>query len=380
MDQRTLGKISKKISLLGMGGMRLPVLEDNSGKIDYPQAFEMVDHALTSGVNYFDTAWGYHDGQSEKFFGEALSARHPRDSFYLATKMPPWCLKSEEDVSRIFEQQLSNCKVDYFDFYLCHNMTTTNLETFERFHVYEYLREQQKKGRIGHLGFSFHDSPAVMGQVLEDKDWDFAQIQLNYLDWDQQQAGRLYDLLRERDIPVIIMEPVRGGSLVSLCPESTRILKEANPGASTASWAIRYAASLPGILTVLSGMSNMEQLKDNLATLSPLHPMEEGEYKVLEQAVAAYRRITTIPCTACHYCMDCPAGVNIPQLFDLYNQYQLDQNASEFAMQYSFVPSSAQASNCIACGQCVEQCPQKIDIPHWMEQIQKAYEAIPSQE
>ncbi len=369
MEKRKYRDSNEQVSLLGFGSMRLPIIDGQPQNIDKEKAQEMVDYAIAHGVNYFDTAYLYHSGMSESFLGEAL-AKYPRDSYLLATKMPPFALKSTEDVERIFEEQLKKCKVDYFDYYLLHFINERIVPIMEKFNVYEFLKEKQRQGKIRHLGFSFHDHPELLDSYTNKYDFDFAQIQLNYLDWQLQDSKRQYEILTEKGLPVIVMEPVRGGALVSLCEESLRIYKAADENASIASWAIRYVATLPNVLTVLSGMSNMEQIKDNIHTMTDFKPLSEKEYEVVSDAVAAYRASAPIPCTACGYCMDCPAGVDIPKVFGIYNQSKTSGNATTYLMMnLPQLGSAKQSHNCINCGQCMEHCPQKIKIPEQMELI-----------
>jgi predicted aldo/keto reductase-like oxidoreductase len=376
MEKRSLK--NGQLSLLGFGLMRLPC-ENGSGKIDTAQAMTMVDVALEQGINYFDTAYMYHEGNSELFTGEALS-RHNRDSYNLATKMPLMTVKTRADVERIFNEQLKKCRTAYFDFYLLHNINQSNLSTAEQNDVYEQLKEKQKQGLIRHLGFSFHDRPELLRRVVEKYDWDFAQIQLNYLDWELQNAKEQYEILTQKNIPVNVMEPVRGGSLAKLCDTAIKIFADADPKASPASWAIRYAASLPNVQVVLSGMSNMEQLKDNIGTMNPFKPLTEGEYQVIEKALTAYRASATVPCTSCRYCMDCPEGVEIPKNLAVYNNYQTalagkhPMGSSLFETEYRLLGEKAQAASCVACGQCSSRCPQHIEIPRWMETIRKLHD------
>lgn len=378
MEKRVFAKTGEQISLLGFGVMRLPTIGGDAGKIDYPAAQALIDRAMEAGINYFDTAFGYHEGNSEVFLGEALS-RYPRDSYYIATKMPPWPLTSEQDVHTIFETQLKRLQVDYFDFYLLHNVSVKHLEIFERFKVLDFLKEKQKEGKLRHLGFSFHDRPELLRKMMELHPWDFAQIQLNYLDWEDQNAKEQYEILTERGIPVTIMEPVRGGALADLPEESVRVLQQANPNASVASWAIRFAAQLPGVLTVLSGMSNREQLEDNIATLSPLVPLSPQENQAIEKAVDIFRRNGAIPCTACRYCMDCPFGVDIPKTFALYNHYQHTKKTISFEAGYEMLAENGPES-CTACQACVEKCPQNIAIPERMQTVIQAYRDLPPEE
>ena len=366
------------LSLLGFGLMRLPVKAEH-GAVDVAQGITMVDYALLKGVNYFDTAWMYHNGNSEYFAGEALS-RHHRSGFYLADKMPLMSLTAEEDVERIFQEQLKKCRTPYFDFYLLHNINQAHIKALESFKVYEKLKEKQKQGLITHLGFSFHDRPELLQTVVDQYDWDFAQIQLNYVDWELQQAEKLYRILERKSIPVHIMEPVRGGSLANLPEDVQVIFKAADPQASPASWALRYAASLPGVQVVLSGMSTLEQVQDNVKTMSPFKPLTQDERVVIENALAAYRKAGAIPCTNCRYCMDCPQGVEIPKNLGIYNNYQRAVSQSNpmanflFEMEYRLFKASEQASNCADCGDCKTRCPQHIDIPHWIGAIAELHE------
>jgi predicted aldo/keto reductase-like oxidoreductase len=354
--------------------MRLPLKKEGSQEIDKEKAEEMVDYALSHGVNYFDTAYMYHDRLSEPFIGEALS-NYDRSRFNMVTKMPLMMLKSEDDVERIFNEQLQKCRVKHFDFYLLHNISVNHLAIAESLGVYEKLKEKQKQGLIRRLGFSFHDRPELLAQVVAKYDWDFAQIQCNYLDWELQDAKTLYQILEDKGIPVTIMEPVRGGALASLCEESIGIYKAANPQASPASWALRFAASLPGVQTVLSGMSNLDQVKDNIGVFENFKTISEDEKKIIAQALEAYRKSAVIPCTACRYCMDCPAGVEIPKTLAVYNNYlrATSQNhpmaAFLFDMEYQILGVDRQADLCVNCGQCTERCPQKIEIPRFMSEI-----------
>ncbi|MDR3237291.1 MAG: aldo/keto reductase [Spirochaetia bacterium] len=370
METRRYKNSGELISLLGFGCMRLPMLGES--EIDKAAAQEMVDYAIAHGVNYFDTAYMYHDGKSEPFTGEAL-AKHPRASFNLATKMPLVSVSSKADVERIFNEQLQNCRVDYFDYYLLHNINESHWEKVESYGIYEFAKEKQRQGKIRRLGFSFHDKPELLMTVAGRREWDFAQIQLNYLDWELQDAGLQYKILNDKGIPVVVMEPVRGGALASLCEKSTALFKAARPSASTASWALRYAASLPGVLTVLSGMSSMDQLRGNISTMNDFVPLNEQDYTVIEKALDAYREESVIPCTACRYCMDCPSGADIPKVFGIYNNYlqgQSPRNEFIFDLEYNnILGKGKQAQECSGCGQCLSLCPQHIDIPQWMETI-----------
>lgn len=371
MEKRNLG--NGTTSLLGFGLMRLPHI-NSVADIDMKTAIEMVDTAIASGVDYFDTAWMYHNGESERFAGEALS-RHNRTLYKLANKMPLAFIETAGDVERIFNEQLRKCRVDYFDYYLLHNINRQSVETMERCHAYEQILKKKEAGYIGKLGFSFHDTPDLLQDTINKHEFDFAQIQLNYVDWEMQNASELYAILSTKGIPVHVMEPVRGGTLAKPGNEAVQIFGEAAPGVSPASWALRYAASLPGVQVVLSGMSTPEQLANNITTFSPLKPLSDYERTVIDRAVVAWRKTAAIPCTACRYCMDCPAGVEIPKNLAVYSNYK--RNVKEkhpltdmlFGMEYGFLKSEGQASLCTACGECIEKCPQNINIPVWMQKI-----------
>jgi predicted aldo/keto reductase-like oxidoreductase len=379
MEKRLIKKSGEELSLLGFGLMRLP-LKAGSREIDKALALEMVDYAKNKGINYFDTAYMYHEGNSETFAGEALS-RYDRNSYKLATKMPLMMLQREEMVENIFEEQLKKCRVEYFDYYLLHNVNRGHLKMVEDFKVYEKLKEKQRQGKIRHLGFSFHDAPEILAKVVEKYDWDFAQIQLNYLDWDQQDAKGQYAILESHGIPVNVMEPVRGGSLADLGGEAEAIFKAADPKASIPSWAIRFAASLPGVQVVLSGMSDMEQVTDNVATMENFKPLSEADREVITKAVLAYRTAGAVPCTGCRYCMDCPQGVDIPRNLATYNSYLFKKERNvpgynfSFMMEYGGMGEEKQAQNCVTCKQCEEKCPQHIEISLQMELIQEAAKA-----
>lgn len=375
MEMRQYRDTDVKVSLLGMGCMRLPKVDPEKEDIDYEKAQEIIDYAYANGVNYFDTAYGYHGGQSELFVGQALK-KYPRESFFLASKMPIWCVKEKGDVERIFNEQLQRCQTDYFDFYLFHSQNAANFQKCQEFGVYEFLSQMKAEGKIRRLGFSFHDTPEVLRHICDTYPWDFAQIQLNYLDWEMQDAKTQYQILNDREIPVIVMEPVRGGALASPCEAADILFREERPDKSVASWAIRFAASLPGVLTVLSGMSNMEQVRDNVDTMTRFEPLTGREREVIDEALEAYRKKDTVPCTGCRYCMDCPFGVDIPKMFSLYNHYVLDRDGEDYLEAYEAQPESQRADQCQACGACMEKCPQHIRIPDQMVTIRETVEKI----
>lgn len=354
--------------------MRLPILNGNTEEIDYPLAQAMVDMALENGVNYFDTAWIYHKGQSEVLAGRALS-RHPRNKYNLATKLPLWEVDSFETAENIFKTQLEKCRTDYIDFYLMHNIDQKSFRVMKDLGLYDYFLQKKKEGVVRHLGFSVHDSPSHLKALTDQFDWDFAQIQLNYIDWDTLKAREMYGLLESKNIPVVIMEPLRGGSLAAPDAKTRDIFQKSAPDNSVASWGIRYAASLPGVMTVLSGMSKLDQLEDNLKVMNNFTPLSQEERQVLEEAAKAYRASHAIPCTSCRYCEDCPQGVDIPTNFAIYNQYKEMSISDPVAAHLVFennqksllVPE--RADQCVACGECVSHCPQSINVPVFLKEI-----------
>lgn len=386
MEQRNYQNSGDLVSLLGFGAMRLPRVNPDRQDIDAQKAEEMVDWAYRHGINYFDTAYPYHEGMSETFLGTALK-KYPRESFYLADKMPGWLLQKDGDGQKIFEEQLQKCGVDYFDFYLCHSISKTEnfVQQYEGTDTLDYLKSLRESGIIRRLGFSFHGTPEELLKMLERCDWDFVQIQLNYLDWEVQQAKEKYRILEERGIPCIVMEPIRGGNLCTLCDESVQMLRAVHPERSIASWAIRFAASLPNVLTVLSGMTTLEQVKDNIATMEHFEPLTDDERRVLFEARDTFLRTGAVPCTGCRYCMDCPAGVDIPKVFWTYNRcatsmhlpvsfssrHLSDENAGIFLKEYDSVPEKNRAEHCVACGKCMQHCPQGIRIPERMKEISR---------
>jgi len=361
------------LPMLGFGMMRLPTMGPGNPEIDYATVEKQIARALEAGVNYFDTAYFYHDGRSEKCAGDLLS-KFPRDSYYLASKMPVRALRVAADVPRIFEEQLKKCKTDYFDFYLVHNLNRDRWDVTNKLKVYEYLLEQKKKGRIRKLGFSFHDEPAVLEIIAKAHPWDFAQIQLNYLDWTFYRSKEQYEILEKYHIPAIIMEPLKGGALATLNRQSAEVMRKADPKASLASWAFRYAGSLPNVICILSGMTLTEHLEDNIRTFTGFKPLTDAERKVIEETLAVYRKTQLIPCTDCRYCMPCPVGVNIPRNFNVYNQFKITGNTMRFTYGYSGLPEDQRASECVNCGACLKKCPQKINIPVEMKKIAAAAE------
>ncbi len=351
---------------LGFGLMRLP---EQDGRIDLEQVCRMADACLDAGLTYFDTAYVYHGGNSEKIVKESLAKRHPRESFTVATKLPAWCMKEEADRDRIFGEQLERTGLTYFDYYLLHSIEDGgNGETYDRLDCWDWAMRKKAEGGIRHFGFSFHGSPEYLEKLLDDHpEVEFVQIQLNYADWENPvvQSGRLYEILRRRGMPIIVMEPVKGGTLAKLTPALEAKLKAVRPDASAASWALRFAASLPGVATVLSGMSTPEQVADNIKTFAHFEPLSDAEKAVVEDVRKTMMRVETIGCTACRYCTDgCPMNIAIPDVFRAVNTMKLYGDEFRPKAFYSGLVNQGhgRASDCVACGQCEGVCPQHLPI------------------
>ena len=358
-----------KLSALGLGAMRLPVIDGNDAAVDAAATEEMVAYAMEQGINYYDTAWGYHSGNSETVIGKALG-KYPRENFYLATKFPGYDLANMPKVKEIFEKQLEKCGVDYFDFYLFHNVCEMNIDAYldKQYGIYEYLMEQKRDGRIRHLGFSAHGDLDVMKRFLEayGKDMEFCQIQLDYLDWSFQNAEAKVELLKSYNIPVWVMEPLRGGKLVKLPEEQGQRLKAARPEEEIPAWAFRFLQSIPGVTMILSGMSNMEQLQANIRTFGEEKPLAKEEMDMLMDVVSAMKN-NTLPCTACHYCVShCPKGIDIPKILELYNEHSLTGGGFLAPMAIGAMPKEKRPSACVGCRSCEKVCPQQIKISETM--------------
>ena len=390
MKYRTMRFIGgeENVSLLGLGCMRFPLKED--GTIDEFQAEEMIERAINAGINYIDTAYPYHKGESEPFLGRALK-KYPRNSFYLATKLPVWLVNSVEDAERLFKEQLSRLQTKYIDYYLLHALDAGRWEKLVKEGIIQWAEEKKASGQIRHLGFSFHGTVDTYDYALSLHDevkWDFVQIQLNYVDW-KHSSGRnvnadyLYDELVKRNIPAIIMEPLLGGRLSNVPTHIMTRLKQRRPEDSVASWAFRFAGSPELVLTVLSGMTYMEHLQDNIRTYSPLIPLTDDDKEFLEETAQLMLKYPTVPCNDCKYCMPCPYGIDIPAVLIHYNKCvnegnvpksQQDENYRKarqaFLVGYDrSVPRLRQANHCIGCDQCSPHCPQSINIPRELRRI-----------
>ena len=364
-----------KLSALGMGAMRLPVIDGDDSRIDEAAAEQMVAYAMESGINYYDTAWGYHNGQSELVLGRLLQ-KYPRESYFLASKFPGYDLANMDKVEEIFEKQLEKCGVDYFDFYLFHNVCEMNIDAYlnPKYGIFAYLMKQKQAGRIRHLGFSAHGSYGVMKRFLHayGADMEFGQIQLNYLDWKFQDAQSKVELLREFGIPVWVMEPLRGGRLVTLSKEDTEKLHNLRPEEPVPAWAFRFLQSIPSVTMVLSGMSNLEQMQENIRTFEEEKPLNPQEMKALLCIADTMVRKNILPCTACHYCVShCPQGLDIPSLLALYNEHHFTEGGFIAPMALSAIAQNKWPSACIACRSCEAVCPQQIEISAAMASFAK---------
>ena len=368
------------LPLLGLGCMRLPLLPGGgAANIDEKQVEEMVRVAMEAGVNYFDTAYPYHDGESENVMGRVLS-RYPRESFYLATKYPGHQISEEYNPAEVFEDQLKKCKVEYFDFYLLHNVFENSIHTYNdpRWGIMEYFLEQKKNGRIRHLGFSTHGGIPIMEEFLDQwgEHMEFCQIQLNYLDWTLQNAAAKVELLRKRNIPIWVMEPIRGGRIATLSPQNAALLSPFRPETTPVEWAFRFLQDIEGVSLVLSGMSNMEQLKQNIAVFENEKPLSSDERAALFEVAENLKN--SVPCTGCGYCLkDCPKGLDIPTMLSVYNDLQVVKTFNT-SMRLEFLPEEKKPTACIGCGLCSKNCPQKIKIPETLKKLCGILDEIPS--
>ena len=355
-----------KMPKLGFGLMRLP---EKDGAIDLEQVCRMADAYLAAGLTYFDTAYVYHGGHSEEAVKEVLTKRHPRDSFTVATKLPAWCMKEAADRDRIFGEQLERTGLEYFDFYLLHSVEDgTNGDTYERLDCYNWAMEKKARGKIRHFGFSFHGSPEYLEKLLDaHPEVEFVQIQLNYADWENPvvRSGALYEILHRRGVPMVIMEPVKGGTLARLTPELEAKYRAIRPEASAASWALRFVGSLPDVMTILSGMSEEEQMRDNIETFTHFEPLSEEEKTLVDEVRTIMLNVPQIGCTACRYCTDgCPMNIAIPDVFRAVNTMDLFHETFRPRAFYGGLLSQGhgRASDCVACGQCESVCPQHLPI------------------
>ncbi len=364
-----------KLSGLGLGMMRLPVVDGNDAEVDFAAVDEMVAYAMESGINYYDTAWGYHNGNSELAAGRALS-KYPRESFYLASKFPGYDNSNMPRVKEIFEKQLEKCETPYFDFYLFHNVYEGNIDDYldPRFGILEYLLDQKKNGRIKHLGFSAHGSAEVISRFLDayGEHMEFCQLQINYMDWHFQKAKEKAELIHAADIPIWVMEPLRGGRLAKVPEDMETAMKEMRPDESIPAWAFRFLQTIPGVTMVLSGMSNMQQLEDNIRIWEKDAPLNKNEMQKLLAMIDAENAKGGLPCTACHYCTShCPQELPVPELIALYNEHKITGGGFLAPMGVASMPADKRPANCIGCRSCEQVCPQQIKISEAMADFSK---------
>lgn len=366
-----------KLPKLGFGMMRLP---EQDGEVDIKQVCEMVDRYMESGMNYFDTAYMYHNGKSEGVVKKALVERYPRDSYFLTTKLPQWMMQGKEDRDRIFNDQLERTGAGYFDIYLLHSVEDgEKYNGYVEYDCFRWAMEKKAEGKIRHFGFSYHGTPELLDEILAaHPEVEIVQIQLNYADWDNPliQSGKLYEVLRKYNMPILVMEPVKGGSLAQMDPGLEEMLRQQRPEASIASWALRFAGSLPGVATILSGMSNQEQMQDNLDTFTNFQPLNQKEQETVRKVVQAMAAMPDIPCTSCRYCVDgCPQSIWIPDIFKALRTLRMYGEAwrSQSFYQKLTEQGCGKAESCIACGQCEGVCPQHLPI---IELLKEAAEKL----
>ncbi len=371
--------LGNNIKKLGFGFMRLPMID---GEIDINQTKDMVDLYMSKGFTYFDTAYVYIGGKSEVALKESLVDRYPRESFQIASKLPIWGIKEPEDMETLFNTTMERLGIDYIDFYLLHALNRDSAKKIEDFGGWEFLQKKKEEGKIKHIGFSFHDSADVLEDILtKHPESEFVQLQINYIDWESEsvQSRKCYDLAIKHNKPIIIMEPVKGGTLAEVSSKAQDLFTEYNKNASASSWAIRYCASFDNILTVLSGMSNMEQLSDNVLYMENFIPLCPQEREIIDQVVEVINSTPTIPCTDCKYCVDgCPMKINIPRLFRVMNNHKkfgsnpdVPKNVHQFM---NSLDKEGKPSECIECGLCEEHCPQQIEIINELKEIARIYE------
>lgn len=374
MELRKMDNLGIDTSLLGFGCMRFPTLEN--GKINEPESEKMLDAAYKGGVNYFDTAYVYHDGDSETFTGRILN-KYDRSSYFVATKLPCWEVQTLDDAKRLFESQLKRVDKDYIDFYLLHSLGRESWERMVGLGVIEYCEQLKADGRIRYFGFSFHDEYAVFEEIASYRKWDFLQIQLNYMDVEEQAGIKGYYLAEKLGIPVVVMEPVKGSSLAAFPEDITGEFLKVRPEASTASWALRWAASLPNVKVILSGMSTLGQVEDNLHTFTHFEPLSKREHLAIDNVREMLTERVNNGCTSCRYCMPCPAGVDIPGNFHIWNTYGIYKNAGQVQWDWGHaMDEKSKAKNCVDCGLCEAACPQKIRIRRDLKTLQTELDAV----
>ncbi len=369
---------------LGFGLMRLPMMEENGSAIDIELVKKMTDAYIARGFTYFDTAWMYCGGKSEEATKEFLVSRYPRDKFTLTTKLPHYMLKCEADRDKIFNEQLRRTGAEFFDYYLLHDVNSNSIKTFEKLNCFDWIREKKEQGLIKTMGFSFHDSPELLDRLLtEHPEMEFVQLQINYLDWENAgvQSRACYEVALKHNKQIIVMEPVKGGMLANVIEKVADMFRDCNSEMSSASWAIRFAAGLPNVMMVLSGMSNMEQLEDNMSYMADFEPLTEDEIAMVHKAADMINENIAIPCTGCAYCIvDCPKNIAIPKYFALYNADLQEKRSGKRAWTTqecyyeTLTVTNGKASDCIKCGKCEKMCPQHLRIRELLETVAEHFE------
>ena len=361
-------QLDMALSPLGFGVLRLPICVDGSFTIE---VHKLLSEAYERGINYFDTAYNYIGGHSEELVRDALVANYPRESFFVADKLPVWLCASIGDMEKIFRIQLKRLGVDYIDFYLLHGLNRARWTDAYSMGVLDFLEKKKYEGYVRKVGFSFHDELPILKLILDEYKWECALLQINYYDWVVQKSKEKYNLLTENNIPCFVMEPVGGGRLVNLPKNAEKLIKSKHPNDSSASWALRFAASLPNVAVILSGMSNKEQLSENITVFSPVAPLSDSEQAILNDVLVMLNGFNTIPCTSCRYCLDdCPSGIAIPQIFQIFNDYKIFNQASTLKLDYlTVIPESQRIDKCKHCNKCIDLCPQRIDIPSELRMI-----------
>lgn len=365
MEKRKWYDKNIETSLIGFGVMRVKTVD---GVIDEKKGFELIDYAYNHGVNYFDTAMPYTNGQNEKFLGKALK-KYPRESLYIATKLSMGIVNTKEEMIACIDEQLSNLQTDYIDFYLLHALNRKRFDTFLEWGVFEHVDNLKRLGKIRYIGFSFHDDYDAFKYILDSYDWDFCQIQLNYMDTNHQQGIKGYYDCVEKKVPVVIMEPLKGGKLSKFNDEITLLLKSQSES-SISSWGLRWVGSLPGVKVLLSGMNELDQVIDNVNTFTDFKPLNDAEMNLIDEVARRVRALTKVDCTGCNYCMPCPVGVNIPGNFSMLNEYAMYGSVDEFKWRYNnLTKKEAFADKCVSCKKCVKVCPQMINIPEKLKEV-----------
>lgn len=352
-------------SLLGFGCMRFPT---KNGKIDRELTLEMLNYAYQNGINHFDTAYPYHDGESEILLGEFLKDL-PRDSFTVSTKLPIWKVEKFADFEKYLDEQLQKLQLEYLDFYLLHALNKERWEIAVKNNVFEFFKQIKEKGKVKYIGFSYHDDKETYQKIGTSYDWDFCLQQINYIDYKKQQGVEGYELMASRNIPVWVMEPLKGGNLTTLSDDIMEEFKKVNPDDSSAKWAFRWVHTLPGVKLILSGMSTLEQVKENINIFKDIEPLNSEELKTVDKVREMINNRVKVHCTGCNYCMPCPNSVNIPRNFRIYNESYMYNNLHLGKSMYKNLKEEEKAVNCIECQECIPKCPQKLDIPTLLHEV-----------